>query len=394
MRRVTGLIGPLGFVALVAACSGEESPGNGGAAAGKSGAGGSETAGTNALPENRSGAPSGGANSLPADGGAAGAPEPPALPGELVTELCEDYWYLTVLDDENVFYSCFESMTVDYTLTEQFTLRKVVPGGEPELIATSTQPLLLLAMDDVAYYVRESGDFDATGNTWDGNIRRLAIGTTELKPFVDAVNVNWAPSILQQTDEVMIVAQHSEGSGNNTFATVEVHAKPGGEGKLIADRLPGFAAEAWLEGGSVGWVQRGPDGPFVYRAALTGAELATKGEALPNLCAGFVRDGDGFFAVCGDTNDFVRIDAVGAITKLAEGVAGVSDLVKSDRIYWSDYELNKGYSLFALNDAGHLASLTLPASLSAHTLTEEFVYMEASRADGSSIRRLALSEIE
>jgi hypothetical protein len=71
-----------------------------------------------------------------------------------------------------------------------------------------------------------------------------------------------------------------------------------------------------------------------------------------------------------------------------------SDLVKSDRVYWYDYELNQGYSLFALNDAGHLASLTLPASLSAHTLTEKFVYMEARSADGFSIRRLALSEIE
>lgn len=350
-------------------------------------AGSSSTAGSQAL-----------AGTAPLDaagaGGEGGTGAPPL--GEVVVEFSCDKWRSSYYDEDTVYYTCQEPKGGDYTDDQVFVLRALANGStEPVTLATSAQPLDLLAYDETAYYVREWGEFDDVGNTWYGRIRRLLKGTTELTPFVPSPP-NRAPNLLLQTDALMLIGQSSD--TNTVFSSISAFSKADGKETILSLSLSGTPRAAWLEGTTAKWVMTATKTvPMVYAAALPDGMPNALG-GLPELCEHFERYGEGLVAFCrGDGKiDLVQVGLDGSTKALIKGaVTSVyNDLFARDRVYWTTGASGGPETLHAIDDQGVTAELALPSSQRLATLTEHYVYTIARPATQVIVRRFPLSDVK
>jgi hypothetical protein len=315
--------------------------------------------------------------------------------GELVTELCADLWEVTVIDDNHIFASCFETVEVDFNEVEQFSLMEV-SSAEPSALVSHEQPIGLMALDDAHYYIQEFDPLGQSGVARPRDILRLPLGGNELALF-SASKPNHGAFIVAQTGTRCVVSKPSQtGLANTTksFASASVVEKSTGEERVALEEVEGYLQETWIDGQELGFVVTTPAGPSVYLTDLA-AGTATQGAALPNRCRDFKRSGDGFLAVCGEDAELVRLDASGAPQKtLTIGASAIGTLHEFDRIYWSELDLDSDtYAIRATDESGATSALKLAAGASVVALTPTFVYFKLPQGESTSLRRIPLSEV-
>lgn len=398
MTGVRGLIWVcgVGVCAALNGCGGGSAPSSG---ASKAGAAGSAAAGSHSGGSSGEGDPSGSSTGLVggdegvSGGGAGGAGEPPVL-GELYTTIdCDVLRYVDVVADDRLFFTCIEPVGGEFSSKTEFVLRSSTMGAEPTVVARSAQPLEGVTSDEAADYAYEFGDFDATGNTWRGNIRRIVKGSSTLTPFVNYSDPNNRPYLVLQTESALVIGQGYV-SGNKNRTSLVAYSPADGKQVSLGPTMDGYPAAQWVEGGNMVWVNEVPgDTGGLYSVPLTGG-TPTKLADVPDLCLVFVYNAEkGLAALCGKgaPYDIVHMSLMGETTPWAKGVtAGVYDYFGfSDRLYWG----NSDAGITAMGDAAETASVQLPAKASILTLTDHYLFFQQKQASGVAIRRLALADI-
>jgi hypothetical protein len=393
MLRFGLLMGVLGLGLSGCDSVGDDSEPSAGARAGVPASGGQAPS-----PGGTSSTAAGGSSQEGPNGGAGASHAASGLEwGEPVAKLCDDLWFVTIIDDAHVFEGCFESQEVDYNLVEQFTLRQLT-DSTATLIASSETPIRMLTMDEKGYFVQQFQDFEGK-SAFGGDIRRLAFGATELAPFYD-LGGNDEPSIAMQTDAACVISQPSQDGYLNAvkyFASVVIADKVTAQKRTVFPTTEGSFITSWLDGNNVWFVIKLPEGPFEYHVPLA-AGVATKGPALPNLCTNFLHRADGFLAVCGSEGDLVQIDSNGKQTKLTTGVQSWDELHDFDRVYWSSLDSIgaqvQGATLHAVDAAGLVSELKLSGDVFVEGLTPRFAYVSVRDATGAWLRRAPLADVK